>query len=104
MRGKNWILPGGALACAALLSALAYTHARQAAPAAPADPTKKKIELRPKAVLARSAAVKPGDNPKVAPGKVRWHASAEAAGKAAAKSGKPVLLFNLMGRLDHTFC
>ncbi len=43
-------------------------------------------------------------NPKVEPGKVKWHADFDAACKAAAKSGKPVLLFQMMGKLDDQFC
>ena len=43
-------------------------------------------------------------NPKVTAGKVRWHSSYEAARKAAEKSGKPVLLFQMMGKLDDQFC
>ena len=43
-------------------------------------------------------------NPKVSPGKVRWHASYEAARLAAEKSGHPVLLFQMMGKLDDQFC
>ena len=43
------------------------------------------------------------DNPRVEPGKVKWHASFDAAKEAAAKSGKPVLLFHLMGQLDQRF-
>ena len=43
-------------------------------------------------------------NPKVEPGKVRWHKNFEAACAAARKSGKPVLLFQLMGKLDDRFC
>jgi hypothetical protein len=44
------------------------------------------------------------DNPKVEPGLVRWHPSFAAACAAAKKSGKPVLLFQMMGRLDEQFC
>ena len=43
-------------------------------------------------------------NPKVAPGKVVWHESFEAACAASRKSGKPVLLFQMMGNLDDQFC
>ncbi len=43
-------------------------------------------------------------NPKVEPGKVKWHADFDTACKAAAKSGKPVLLFQMMGKLDDQFC
>lgn len=43
-------------------------------------------------------------NPKVQPGKVRWHATLEAAQAAAGKSRKPILLFQMMGKLDDQFC
>lgn len=41
---------------------------------------------------------------KVQPGLVRWHGSMEAAKVASAKSGKPVFLFTMMGKLDEKFC
>jgi hypothetical protein len=41
---------------------------------------------------------------KVPPGKVEWHADFATACRAARDSGKPVLLFQMMGRLDHQFC
>src|SRR5262245_34644877 len=44
------------------------------------------------------------DNPVVEPGKVRWHASFADAQAAAQRSGKPVLLFHMMGELDRQFC
>jgi hypothetical protein len=52
------------------------------------------------------AASKPtdADNPLVKPGEVKWHASFQAACEAAKKSGKPVLLFHMMGQLDRQFC
>lgn len=40
----------------------------------------------------------------VAPGLVRWHADFAAACAAARTSGRPVLLFQLLGRLDDEFC
>jgi hypothetical protein len=43
-------------------------------------------------------------NPKVEPGKVGWHADFASARAASAKSGKPVLLFQMMGKLDDRFC
>jgi hypothetical protein len=43
-------------------------------------------------------------NPKVQPGGVHWHPSLAAASGAARKSGKPVLLFQMMGKLDDRFC
>jgi hypothetical protein len=60
-------------------------------------------------VAARTAPAAPAPdtgfvNPKVQPGKVRWHAEFDAACRAALRSGKPVLLFQMMGRLDEKFC
>ncbi len=43
------------------------------------------------------------NNPKVKAGNVEWHPDFEIACAAAGKSGKPVLLFQLMGRLDEQF-
>ena len=43
-------------------------------------------------------------NPKVRPGKVRWHPGFAVACEAARQSGKPVLLFQMMGKLDEQFC
>lgn len=42
-------------------------------------------------------------NPPVAPGRVRWHRSFALACQAAQRSGKPVLLFQLLGQLDEEF-
>ena len=44
------------------------------------------------------------NNPTVEPGKVKWHKTLADAQAAAAKSGKPVLLFHMMGALDKQFC
>jgi hypothetical protein len=41
---------------------------------------------------------------KVLPGAVAWHASPEAALARAAETGKPVLVFELFGRLDEALC
>jgi hypothetical protein len=43
-------------------------------------------------------------NPKVKPGLVRWHRDFATACSAARVSGKPVMLFQMMGRLDDEFC
>jgi hypothetical protein len=43
-------------------------------------------------------------NPQIRPGRVRWHADFAAACAAGRGSGKPVLLFHMMGRLDQKFC
>jgi hypothetical protein len=70
-----------------------------------ADATKRVLEKPVKDALAgASAAAAGGTNPKVAPGKVRWHPDLTAARAAARASGKPVLLFQMMGRLDEHFC
>jgi hypothetical protein len=65
-------------------------------------------ELPTKRALARTAAAPAAPdnfvNPRVEPGKVRWHADFAAACRAAGRSGKPVLLFHMMGRLDEKFC
>ena len=41
---------------------------------------------------------------RIDPGLVTWHGSRSEAQAAAAQSGKPVLLFQLLGRLDEAFC
>jgi hypothetical protein len=43
-------------------------------------------------------------NPPLRPGRVRWHEDFAAACAAGRASGKPVLLFHMMGRLDQKFC
>ncbi len=43
------------------------------------------------------------DNPHVLPGLVNWHADFESACRASEHSGKPVLLFHLLGQLDQEF-
>ena len=55
-------------------------------------------------VASRSAAAAEFRNPKVAPGKVHWQPTFAAACDAARRSGKPVLLFQMMGKLDDQFC
>lgn len=42
-------------------------------------------------------------NPKVEPGRVKWAADFDEAVKKAERSGRPVLLFQLIGRLDERF-
>jgi hypothetical protein len=40
----------------------------------------------------------------VQPGLVQWHADRESALAAAKESGRPVLIFQMLGRLDELFC
>jgi hypothetical protein len=44
------------------------------------------------------------DNPRVRPGRVRWHEDFAAARAASERSGKPVMLFQMLGRMDEKFC
>lgn len=53
---------------------------------------------------SQKSPLKPGSNQKVEPGKVRWHRAIQTAMEASSQSGKPVLLFQMMGRLDDRFC
>jgi hypothetical protein len=81
-----------------------------AQPAVKLDRPKADIEGPTKRILAKQTqpAVAPaGDtfvNPKVQPGKVRWHKDFDTACAVAQRSGKPVLLFQMMGKLDERFC
>jgi TAT (twin-arginine translocation) pathway signal sequence len=43
-------------------------------------------------------------NPAVVPGLVRWHGDFPAACIASYKSGKPVMLLHMLGKLDQQFC
>ncbi|MBC8352652.1 MAG: hypothetical protein H8E66_11720 [Planctomycetes bacterium] len=43
------------------------------------------------------------ENSRVQPGLVRWHPDWEHAKLAGAQSGKPILLFQLLGQLDREF-
>jgi hypothetical protein len=67
----------------------------------------KTVHIEPptkKLVANNSAIVVATDNPKVKPGLVKWHATFAEASEASKKSGKPVLLFQMMGKLDDQFC
>jgi hypothetical protein len=43
-------------------------------------------------------------NPRVQPGRVRWHRDFAAACAVSQRSNKPVFLLQMMGRLDEQFC
>jgi hypothetical protein len=74
----------------------------------PTDMAKMEIETATKVAVGNgvgAAAAAPAFvNPKVAPGKVQWHESFAVACERSRKSGKPVLLFQMMGKLDDQFC
>lgn len=63
---------------------------------------KRAVELPLESAISTSTP--PSADAKVAPGLVRWHADFDAACAAARASGKPVLLFQLLGRLDDELC
>lgn len=104
IRSKALLLLTGLAGCAALAFAVRAALAQSRPP----DRGKEVIERSTKAVVGKTATppVAGADfvNPKVPPGKVQWHAGFADACKAAAKSGKPVLLFQMMGKLDDQFC
>ena len=53
---------------------------------------------------APAAAAQVYGNPRVEPGLVRWHRDEAAARAASAISGKPVLLFTMLGDLERELC
>ena len=62
-------------------------------------------EAAPRAAQPDAAAVPAMPaNPRAAPGLVRWHESVGAAQAAARASGRPLLVFQLLGRLDDELC
>ncbi len=82
----------------------------QEKPVVKADFTKTvRVEKPTSNLLARDSAAVTNTagtfaNPRVQPGAVHWHPTWTAACDAAGKSGKPVLLFQMMGKLDDQFC
>jgi hypothetical protein len=62
------------------------------------------IEKPTKALATARAATTDTNNPTVEPGKVKWHKTVADARAAAEKSGRPVLVFHMMGQLDKQFC
>lgn len=88
---------------AALSKQAAVQPAASAKPiAAQAPPISKPATEAPAAVV--NSGTDAPVNPTVSPGDVKWHASFAAATSAAKKSGRPVLLFHMMGHLDKQFC
>ncbi len=85
---------------AALLFFAASVACGQDDPAAAGVPDRRKAVIE--MPLKRSLVPPPEDRGMGM--KVRWHDSFTAAVEAATTSGKPVLLFQLLGRLDDAFC
>ncbi len=71
-----------------------------------ADSSKIAKPTRPASTLGstQKPSFKQPRNEKVEPGKVRWHKAIQTAMDASRQSGKPVLLFQMMGHLDDRFC
>lgn len=65
---------------------------------------KRALELPTEGVLVRARKVEDGFDLRAQPGLVPWHADVAAAKVAAAASGRPVLVFQILGRLDDEFC
>ena len=97
-----------------LLVGLATGLSQEKAGAPPAkapnlDPSKSVHIERPTENIVRNLSAAPLQsaafvNPKVEPGKVKWHPTMTAACVSALQSHKPVLLFQMMGKLDDQFC
>jgi hypothetical protein len=108
------LLAGGGLGLALAAGLAAWAADPPAAapnnPRALNDRPKRQIERPTEHLVAARSGPAPAAaevgfaNPKVQAGKVRWHADFDTACRASARSGKPVLLFQMMGRLDEKFC
>jgi hypothetical protein len=87
-----------------LVSAVSAAPAEQPA----VDGPKAAIEGPTRRVVAATADAATSDprsgTPKVEPGMVHWHPRFADACQASQKTGKPVLLFWMMGKLDEPFC
>ncbi|HIA51152.1 MAG TPA: hypothetical protein EYN91_03555 [Candidatus Melainabacteria bacterium] len=83
----------------------AVTAKSVSTPAKEVSTPAKEVSSPAKDVPARAhkPALKPQQE-KVAPGKVHWHRAIQTAMDASKQSGKPVLLFQMMGHLDDRFC
>jgi hypothetical protein len=97
-------------ACCALGLCVPHGWSQPPKPEPPkVDLGKKLLEMNPKRVVAatapapREVSAEP-KNPAVEPGKVKWHQTLADAQAAAEKSGRPVLVFHMMGQLDRQFC
>ena len=72
----------------------------------PRDMLKGAIEAPTKSLLSAPSPVAAGNpqiNPPVQPGLVRWHSDFASACQASKISGKPVLLFQMLGMLNREY-
>ena len=97
---KRITIAGGVLGAAlAVAPAFAQDAANARPRAASADMRKMVVELPIKKAIGV-----PEEKHGAVDMKVRWHESFAAAVNAAKASGRPVLLFQLLGKLDDEFC
>ena len=94
---RTWTRPAAWCVAGVLTVAVNPTTPRAADPP---PPTKRLVELPTKNLVANAVPA----NPTVGAGKVKWHPSLADACAAAKKTGKPVLVFHMMGQLDKQFC
>jgi hypothetical protein len=94
---RTWTRP--AAWCVAGVLAVAVNPTTPRAADQPA-PTKRLVELPTKSLVANAVPA----NPTIEAGKVKWHPSLADACATAKKTGKPVLVFHMMGQLDKQFC
>lgn len=66
--------------------------------------TKSGVAAKPMVIAEKVIGVDAKGNAKVRPGAVNWHKDFDAARSASLKSGKPVLMFAMIGSLDDKFC
>ncbi|HMS17212.1 MAG TPA: hypothetical protein PKA37_10265 [Planctomycetota bacterium] len=69
----------------------------------PPDVGKREVELPAEMFLAAQTLSAPAKEDSTLLGLVRWHANLKAAADSSAESGKPLLRFQLLGRLDERF-
>jgi hypothetical protein len=104
IRASSIVLRSGIMLLVGTLLASDAVGEERSPKAIPRDLSKGQIEIPTERLLAAATAAKDSANPKVAPGRVRWHSDFTSACAASRKSGKPVLLFHMMGKLDDQFC
>jgi hypothetical protein len=98
-RLRGWLTTGFLVVSAAVT---AYALRPTSVPTPP--PLSNPPAMTPPLTVLQSTPPADEINPAVPPGMVRWHPSFAHAQTAAQSSGKPVLLFHMLGQLDRQFC